>query len=434
MKAPKTFQRLAAISSLLAIASLGCTATLVADDAKPAKFMGTGTCASSNCHGGVSPRNSSSVLQNEFVTWQKRDKHATAYQVLLNSDSKIIARHMGIKAAEHEPLCLKCHSTYIPNKALHGERFNAEDGVTCESCHGAAEHWLQPHAQASATHENNLSLGLKDLASNAARAELCVSCHFGDEDKTVNHRLIGAGHPRLNFELDTFGTLQPKHWEVDEDYIKRKGAYEPARAWLVGQLVLAMKQLDKLVSHDRSRFGAMPELTLFNCYACHHDLTDDQWKQRSYGGHPGELRLNLSSLLIVRHAVSALNKGLGEELDGALRQVEDGFREGNKDAVKKAKALLDGRVRSVIAGAKFSKETLNSLVRVMLSFGANVPHLSYETAEQVAMAIASIVAQLSPDAPLYREDVNALFQSLGNADQFKPEQFTKAAAQFLKRL
>ena len=53
------------------------------------------------------------------------------------------------------------------------------------------------------------------------RARLCLSCHFGDPLRFANHRIMGAGHPRMSFELDTFTALQPAHFKVDADYRKR---------------------------------------------------------------------------------------------------------------------------------------------------------------------------------------------------------------------
>ena len=53
--------------------------------------LGVVSCAGSTCHGATKPFQNSSVLQNEFVTWQRHDKHAQAYKVLLNDQSKRIA-------------------------------------------------------------------------------------------------------------------------------------------------------------------------------------------------------------------------------------------------------------------------------------------------------------------------------------------------------
>ena len=113
------------------------------------KFMGTGSCSSSNCHGSASPRAGSNVLQNEYVTWTKHDKHSKAWLVLKEADAQKIGQNLGLSDPSTAPSCLGCHATSLPPE-LHGPKFTVEDGVSCESCHGAAEHWLDKHAQSGA--------------------------------------------------------------------------------------------------------------------------------------------------------------------------------------------------------------------------------------------------------------------------------------------
>jgi predicted CxxxxCH...CXXCH cytochrome family protein len=91
--------------------------------ASPDRYMGTGTCSSSNCHGSTHARKSSNVLQNEYFTWLKHDKHSQAYTVLLKADAKRMASLMGLGDPAKEPLCLKCHSTYVPSAAQRGEKY-----------------------------------------------------------------------------------------------------------------------------------------------------------------------------------------------------------------------------------------------------------------------------------------------------------------------
>ena len=101
------------------------------------KHMGVATCSSSNCHGSISAKTSSRILQNEYSTWFRHEAHSRAYEILSNQQSKTIARNLAIGAAESEPLCLNCHATHVPTN-LRGNRFRTSDGVGCESCHGAA--------------------------------------------------------------------------------------------------------------------------------------------------------------------------------------------------------------------------------------------------------------------------------------------------------
>src|SRR3954464_7411404 len=70
--------------------------------------LGVVNCANSLCHGSVSPWKDSNILQNEYVTWSRVDKHATrAYHVLLEERSQRIARNLGLKEPAHQAkLCL----------------------------------------------------------------------------------------------------------------------------------------------------------------------------------------------------------------------------------------------------------------------------------------------------------------------------------------
>src|ERR1043165_8412954 len=201
-----------------------------------AKHLGVVNCASSLCHGSISPWKDSNILQNEYVTWSRVDKHSTkAYQVLLTERSQKIAKNLGLKEPAHQAkICLDCHAENPP-LALRGERFRVVEGIGCESCHGPAEHWIDTHVQSGATHADNVAHGLYPTNEPLAQARLCLSCHFGNKDKFVTHRMMGAGHPRMSFELDTFSATEPAHFVIDADWQKRKGTWDSARVWAIGQ-------------------------------------------------------------------------------------------------------------------------------------------------------------------------------------------------------
>jgi len=120
----------------------GAAAQLLPYEAK-AMHLGVVNCASSLCHGSVTSWKDSNVLQNEYVTWSRVDKHSTrAYQVLLEERSQRIARNLGLKEPAHKAkICLDCH-THNPPAALRGERFKPAEGIGCEACHGPAEKWI----------------------------------------------------------------------------------------------------------------------------------------------------------------------------------------------------------------------------------------------------------------------------------------------------
>jgi hypothetical protein len=394
------------------------------------KHMGVATCSSSNCHGSIGAKTSTRVLQNEYSTWFRHEAHSRAYEILTNQQSKTIARNLAIGSAENEPLCLNCHATYVPTN-LRGNRFRISDGVGCESCHGAAERYLRNHTAANRSHAENIKDGMTDLSSLTVRANLCMDCHVGNEKQNVNHRLIAAGHPRLTFELDTFSLLQPNHWQVDDDYVARKGGYVPAQAWLIGQALRASEMLAVLTSKQRAKVGVLPELSLFTCYSCHHSLSEGQWKQRTYGGRPGELHLNVSSLVILKTALTVLAPDLGAELAGHLSELANAYPQGQEAAVvQKLQDIIRGKILPMLKNRQYPAATATDLLRAIVSHSASTPYLPYEIAEQSAMAMSALNATIDSSGGKYEKQIGEIYQALKNEKEFKPEEYTAAAGRF----
>lgn len=448
----KISQKLISLKSNYGLALLHCAVVVIASSvaygqssssqAKPSpsaahpsstQMMGTGTCSSSNCHGSVNPRTATPVLQNEYYTWTKYDRHAEAYKVLGGEDSRRIASLMGIGDPTQAPECLKCHSTVIPPNATAGQKFQVEDGVSCEACHGAASGWLESHSTNSgataAAHKENIANGMTDLDSISGRATLCLSCHYGNDNQTVNHKLYGAGHPRLSFELDTFSALQPRHWNVDDDYISRKTAYLPARAWLVGQAVQARETLKALKSPTRSKDGIFPEPSLFGCSSCHHSLTEDQWKRRGYGGKPGGMRLNLPSLTILRETTKAFAPNASARLGQYLDAINTNYhRDGANSAITALGSILDREVIPQAEAISNDRKKLLKLISSLSNFcsgdltGAS-QWPTYEIAEQVSMGISAAVASSTELTSSFQGLLDQMTESLPNPEAFQPEKF-----------
>src|SRR5262245_22809370 len=171
--------------------------------------IGVASCSGSNCHGATERPTASAVPGNEYLIWSKRDKHRNAYAVLLEERAVRMARALGLPDAVNQSLCLDCHADNVP-AAQRGRQFQLSDGVSCEACHGGAADWLGPHIS-GAGHRANVAAGLYPLEQPVARAEKCLGCHYGDGKRFVEHRLYGAGHPRLGFELDTYTAIEPAH-------------------------------------------------------------------------------------------------------------------------------------------------------------------------------------------------------------------------------
>ena len=87
--------------------------------------------------------------------------------------------------------CLVCHAMYAPRESR-GPKFQLEDGVSCEACHGPAGVWLENHIDRK--YEDLLKEGMYDTRNLAKRAENACRV-MGDETRSVDHELIAAGHP-----------------------------------------------------------------------------------------------------------------------------------------------------------------------------------------------------------------------------------------------
>lgn len=394
--------------------------------------VGVVNCANSLCHGSINEWKDSDVLQNEYVTWSRLDKHARAYQVLLGDRSQKIASKFGLRTPAHQSkLCLDCHAHNVPADRR-GERFKLADGVTCEACHGPAGRWLATHVEPGATHANNVAHGLYPAERNRERAQLCLSCHWGNADKFVNHRLMAAGHPRLSFELDTFSSIEPAHVRIDRDYQQRKQVWDGVKTWAIGQALAVSQMMDLLADPKRGRDGLFPELVLFDCHACHHPMSERRWRPKPAfgpGPGPGLARLNDSGMLMLRAIARQIDPALGARVTAQTVKLHRAAA-GQGDPVLQAQAMkrvaLDVATR--VEQYTFSAASLRGIVLGLVDDGLAGNYSDYAGAEQAAMAIGSVmdfmhkrgllVATAPANAALER--LNA---ALANDEKYRPTLF-----------
>lgn len=298
--------------ALVAAGAVGLTVTLgprpvaaradnVPAPPRPFAWQGTGSCASGACHNAGSSHGTADAPTrlSEYTTWVSKDPHARAYAVLFSERSQTVERNYrqlgaGVAAhAERDVYCLKCHVDPSVEKVPEEAPVSFSDGVGCESCHGAAERWLAPHAQPGwkgLPRSVKTAYGMTDTKDLRVRAETCVECHVGSARCEVNHDLIAAGHPRLNFEYSWYLALyqQYQHWDLAAD-LAREPDYE-ARAWELGQAVSATAALKLLaVRAHGAEVGSKPwpEFAESDCYACHQQLSGQPGNWGRGAGKPG---------------------------------------------------------------------------------------------------------------------------------------------------
>ncbi|MBA4189555.1 MAG: hypothetical protein C0467_16340 [Planctomycetaceae bacterium] len=267
--------------------------------------IGNTGCMSAACHGGPAAESlagkfDANTWEGSGTCWNARDPHARAYSLLTDKPDRPVratARHImaGLHStipATEDVRCLACHSN--PSLATHG---TAEprlvslrsEGVGCESCHGNASGWLREHTTwKSDNHAEYASTGMTPLFDIGDRSMTCLGCHVGAPAdpargypvRDMNHDMIAAGHPRLDFDFAEFHRELPKHWQEKERTPtgqKPRGAAFDARLWVVGRVAQA-ETACKLLADRAARASAndprtpWPELAEFNCAACHHDL------------------------------------------------------------------------------------------------------------------------------------------------------------------
>ncbi len=394
------------------------------------KSLGVITCASSLCHGSIETWKDSNVLQNEYVTWMRSDKHARAYAVLLNDLSKEIAKKLGLKEPAHKAnVCLDCHA-HNPAPAQRGEQYDVSDGVSCEACHGPAERWIKSHVELKASHEDNLAKGLYRTENDVQRVELCLSCHLGTNKKLVTHKIMAAGHPRLSFELDTFTQIGPAHFRIDKDWHKRKGSWDGVRAWAIGQAVSARELLALLVS-PRGRDGLFPELVLFDCHSCHHNMSDKRNTAARIGAGPGIVRLNDANFLMLRQIARRVDSSLGEELARQVLALHHSVAEGD-DALKKAREVQESVAKLIpkISAHRFTAADLHQIMLGLIDEGLAGQYGDYQGAEQAVMGMQSVADFMGRNGMLrtsiLRQNFRQLLGLVANDEKYRSASFEQA--------
>ena len=297
---------------------------------------------------------------------------------------------------QHAKVCLDCHADNVADDRR-GPKFQITDGVGCESCHGGSSGWIGVHTVSddANAHARNLAAGLFPTEDPTNRARLCLSCHFGDETKFVDHRLMGAGHPRLSFELDTFTQIEPAHYAVDDDYRARKHLAGAVQTWAIGQSMALAQALDAVLDPDRNHDGIFPEPVLFDCHACHQPMSAGTWQPRpSQGLGPGIVRFNDANLVMLRIVAGVVSPPLGKRLAEQGRAFHLASLKGDQAWQAAARSLQATALAAtdLFAEQDFADErTLRALLDGLVREGTKGEYVDYMVAEQTTMAIGTLV-------------------------------------------
>lgn len=378
---------------------------------RPGRYLGVASCASPNCHGSAEAREAN-VLLNEYLTWLD-DPHSQTYNTLFNEDSELIKNNLGLdEPAYEQQQCLECHTMVVPRR-LQEQPIDLEEGVGCEACHGPSSGWIGEHVEADWKHRDSLRRGMVDLRRISGRATVCLRCHQGRAEQSVDHELLAAGHPRLLFELDNFTGSLPPHW------LNRANRHGAA-AWATGQIVTFREGLAQL--EDRAKSGRWPEFTEMKCESCHHTLEEERWRQGSPTREPGTTRGGLPPWsphrwAVIRHLVSRVDAARNERLDTMIAELAASVaRMNDPETTARTAAAISTELEPVLEAVEQIRWTSAETRQVLRRIAADRNRLvsgGIQSVEQASLAMNSLISHLaSQDRTVLDGPMPALLEQL----------------------
>jgi hypothetical protein len=459
--------------------------------AEPARlsrlYFGNAGCGGATCHGSASgPKQGEDRLDGfstlfarhtEMQVWQERDRHQLATRVLTEPRGRRMAELLGIKgdvtdpaAHRHWQQCLNCHGVAIADeKEADSESFAPKqriaNGVSCVVCHGPHAEWVNAHVKPVGNNWRTLTreekrdkFGLTDLWDPVRRAELCCSCHVGSaaERKVVTHEMYAAGHPPLaSFEIVTFSDAMPRHWEtLAEKYHrlpKAKAIYEKAYQLsedvgeqqvrlLLTSAVISLRSSAQIVAAyaKADRPGTerdWPEFALYDCYACHHDLKSDSWRQkRGYAGKPGRPQMTAWPLALAPLAIPPEPRAAAADYRKRLAALQSAFSKtpfGDPADVLPAADAMAVWSDMMLKQVQHSRYDVGKLLTALLQRNENAL-LDFDSARQVSWTVQVLLKEAYPglfDSAKVKEPLDRLREQLALAlptgKQPMPEEYTR---------
>jgi hypothetical protein len=164
----------------------------VAESSEDFEFVGVKKCKT--CH--KKPEQG-----EQFRLWSE-SSHAKAFETLASEEALAEAKKHGIDDPQTSPDCLKCHATaFAVMDDLVNQKITMEEGVSCESCHGAGKAYSKKSVKKAikAGETEAASVGLLEVTE-----ETCTQCHtpegnsfykefvFADRVKKIAHPIPEA--------------------------------------------------------------------------------------------------------------------------------------------------------------------------------------------------------------------------------------------------
>jgi hypothetical protein len=234
---------------------------------------------------------------------------------------------------------------------------------------------------------------------------------------------MGAGHPRLGFELDTYLALEPPHYAGDADYRRRKPTFSHAQTWAAGQLQASAQQLDLLQGPLLRGGGVFPELALFNCSACHDSSMQRlEWRRRAMTQltNPGMVPLNDAYWRMSWIIARAIDPEEGARVLTQAQMLQRALLGGREQLAAQARELgiVLRRLQQRAVGEAWSASQTSSVLESILQAGSDGEFRDYLGAEQAVMATELLLID-SGRAPRLRPQLDQLYRLVKDVDAYR---------------
>jgi len=246
-----------------------------------------------------------------------------------------------------------------------------------------------------------LGAGMKALENPKVRASVCLDCHFGGSrpGQFVTHQIMAAGHPRISFELDLFSALQ-QHWDVDSDYVARKGRPSSVRLWAVGQAEAVRRSVDLFGRPDRGTWGVFPEFYFYDCHSCHRTITDGPERKLTFETNPGRPipfsmpPYNDENMIMLSAAARVLAPAQAASFDAASRDFHRAMGQGREGAVAAARKLgaSAASLSDALARGQFASDDAFRVIAAIADKTTQPRFTDYEGSAQGVMVVPVTIA------------------------------------------
>ena len=195
--------------------STAAAATAATSDAVPAEGAVKRRIRQASKHATLDATTCQKCHGDQNAWWFNDAHYASADPFFERARKNVqIARLYGLspsRITRGDAVCMDCHGTVITGR----EKREVADGVSCQSCHGAAKDYLEPHQEGEKAQGVNrpgyvkaLQLGMVELKDDATLAGACADCHY-----ITDPRLISSGHPSgADFDYAS-GMAEIRHWQ-----------------------------------------------------------------------------------------------------------------------------------------------------------------------------------------------------------------------------